>query len=64
MSSTREIGQIEAALEALPRNCPYHGSKLDPPDPWRISCCDSGIPAVKRRTAEAALKRLSERVWS
>ncbi|GAB3117915.1 hypothetical protein GCM10027160_29200 [Streptomyces calidiresistens] len=52
---------IRAALNHLPARCRYHGDDIDPPSPGRgrESCCDTGLPAVRRRAAEQALAQLS-----
>ena len=50
---------IEAALSQLPSQCRYHGDKTDPPADLirREACCDTGVPARRRRIAEEALAR-------
>ena len=48
---------IRRALEQLPSTCRYHGDKTMPADTWprREACCDTGIPAQRRKEAEAAI---------
>ncbi len=52
--------QIRRALEKLPATCRYHGDNTQPDRPgWgREACCDTGIPAQRRKLAEAALDQL------
>jgi hypothetical protein len=53
---------LRAALDSLPQACRYHDDRLDPGDgpAWgsREACCDTGIPARRRREAETALHNL------
>lgn len=55
-----DLSAIRRALEKLPATCRYHGDKIDPPnDMWRReACCDTGIPAMRRRRAEEQLQAL------
>lgn len=55
-----DLSTIRAALEQLPETCLYHGDQLDPPtDRWpREACCDTGVPALRRRKAMEALDAL------
>lgn len=58
----RDIATIRAALSTLPAQCRYHGDRTDPDRYGRMTrseaCCDTGIPAHRRKQAEAALARL------
>ena len=51
---------VRAAIEMLPATCKYHGDELlRGHGPWRDeACCDTGKPALARRKAEEALRRL------
>lgn len=52
---------IRAALEELPEVCRYHGTNLEPTGGWmsrREACCDTGLPALRRRDAMDALDRI------
>lgn len=55
-----EIATIQAALESLPEQCRYHGDETKPRDRLygREACCDTGIPAQRRKKAEQALATL------
>lgn len=55
-----DLSVIRAALEKLPATCRYHGDKIDPPESLirREACCDTGIPAMRRRKAEEQLQAL------
>lgn len=55
-----DLSRIRAALEQLPTTCRYHGDKIDPPEGLlrREACCDTGIPAMRRRQAEEQLQAL------
>ena len=60
-----DVEALEDAVEALPTRCLYHGGSLDSPTTasglaYDGACCSSGQPALYRRRAEAALKRLRE----
>ncbi|MCW7941678.1 hypothetical protein AAW14_06445 [Streptomyces hygroscopicus] len=52
-----DLSAIRRALEKLPATCRYHGEKIDPPEGLirREACCDTGIPAMRRRKAEEQL---------
>lgn len=54
------IATIRAALEELPERCRYHGDATEPRDRMfgREACCDTGIPARRRKLAEQALRAL------
>lgn len=55
---------IARALDRLPKECRYHGDRLDPADygGWgRTACCDTGEPARLRQQAELALLVLTTR---
>lgn len=56
------IAIIRAALESLPARCRYHGDETGPKDSlWpREACCDTGIPAQRRKKAEQALVNLAK----
>lgn len=58
------IATIQAALEALPAQCRYHGEATEPSDRDRLygreACCDTGIPAERRKKAEQALTNLAK----
>lgn len=58
----RDITAIRTALDALPAQCRYHGDRTNPDRYARMTrseaCCDTGIPAHRRKQAEAALDRL------
>lgn len=57
-----DVALIRDALKELPEKCWYHGDQLvracgrDRQKP----CCDTGMPALTRRVAEEALKRLED----
>lgn len=55
---------LRRALESLPATCRYHGDQLDPDRFGRMTrseaCCDTGIPARRRREAENALTMLDQ----
>ncbi len=54
-----DLSRIRAALEMLPAACRYHGDNIDPSGGWRReACCDTGIPAMRRRQAEQELQAL------
>lgn len=57
--TTTGIATIQAALEALPAQCRYHGEATEPSDRDRLfgreACCDTGISAQRRKKAEQAL---------
>lgn len=56
-----EFRAIRAAVECLPSTCRYHGDEIEPyPASTREACCDTGVPALRRRRAEEALARLEE----
>lgn len=57
-----DLSPIRAALAKLPVTCRYHGNKTKPRDgfPGREACCDSGIPARRRRVAAETLQALSD----
>ncbi|MGY0067712.1 hypothetical protein ACWZEH_12970 [Streptomyces sp. QTS137] len=59
-----DAAAIRAALHALPSRCRYHGDKTAPPSGLirREACCDTGIPAQRRKEAEAALSRITREV--
>lgn len=60
----RDIATIRAALNALPSQCRYHGDRTSPDHYARMTrseaCCDTGIPAHRRKQAEAALAQLTD----
>lgn len=54
-----DLRTIRAAIECLPSTCRYHGDEVEPyPASTREACCDTGVPALRRRRAEALLARL------
>ncbi|MFF1348498.1 hypothetical protein ACFVZJ_21385 [Streptomyces sp. NPDC058322] len=57
----QDIRAIEAALNELPSQCRYHGDQTAPDHYGRMTrseaCCDTGIPAQRRKVAEEALAR-------
>ena len=59
---SHDIAAIRAALESLPTQCRYHGdaTQLDGRDRLfgREACCDTGVPAQRRKKAEQALADL------
>jgi hypothetical protein len=62
-----DVEALEDAVEALPIRCLYHGDRLEAsdqpfpdPDLYDGACCASGKPALARRRAEVALRRLRE----
>lgn len=72
MNDPQDLHAIRVALERLPATCTYHGTATDPHDRGlflREACCDSGVPARRRKLAEEALDRLTtahratEPVW-
>lgn len=54
---------LRRALEQLPETCRYHGDQLDPDHTRALyrseACCDTGIPALRRRRAFEALASLT-----
>jgi len=64
--TAQHLAVIRAALESLPAQCRYHGENTDPPDGLfrREACCDTGIPAQRRKAAEQALHQLAAAVPS
>ncbi|NUP42331.1 MAG: hypothetical protein HOY76_36200 [Streptomyces sp.] len=56
----RDASVLEAALSALPKQCRYHGDRTAPPPGLlsREACCDTGVPAHRRKAAEEVLARL------
>lgn len=59
-TSREDLASIRSALGELPDVCRYHQDRLDPDRPgWgREACCDTGLPALRRREAMAALDRI------
>ncbi|MEV4837777.1 hypothetical protein AB0K05_24865 [Nonomuraea sp. NPDC049486] len=57
-----DLSPIRAALVQLPVTCQHHGNNTKPRDgfPGREACCDSGIPARRRRLAAETLQALSD----
>jgi hypothetical protein len=57
---TRALPAVRRALDSLPARCRYHGEDTDPrrPSYGHEACCDTGIPAQRRRLAEQALTQL------
>ncbi len=55
-----DLAIVREAIEELPATCQYHGDQLVRDyGQWRgDSCCDTGKPALARRKAEEALRRL------
>lgn len=55
-----DLKVIRRALDELPTECQYHGSEIVRDyGMWRgQACCDTGKPALARREAEEALRRL------
>ena len=55
-----DLAIVKQAIEMLPATCHYHGDELlRGHGPWRDeACCDTGKPALARRKAEEALRRL------
>ena len=55
-----DIATIRAALDKLPAQCRYHGDQTEPhrPSYGNEACCDTGIPARRRRLALEALDRI------
>ena len=53
---------LRRAVSSLPAVCRYHGDQLDPDRFGRMTrseaCCDTGVPARRRREAEQALAAL------
>lgn len=62
MGTNPDIDVIRAAIVELPGQCRYHGQNLDPFDAMHEACCDTGRPALRRRKAMAALKRIAREV--
>ncbi|MEV3980788.1 hypothetical protein [Nonomuraea sp. NPDC049758] len=56
----RAAAALRVALSSLPESCPYHGPHLEPRDRLfgREACCDTGVPAMRRRKAEQALAQV------
>lgn len=56
----RDFATVRRAIEALPAKCQYHGDEIVRDyGMWRgEACCDTGKPALARREAEEALRRL------
>jgi len=54
------LAVIRAALESLPEQCRYHGENTEPRDTLfgREACCDTGLPAQRRKLAEQALRQV------
>jgi hypothetical protein len=59
-----DAAAIRAALQELPSRCRYHGDDTAPPSGLirREACCDTGIPAQRRKEAEAVLNRITQEV--
>lgn len=57
---TGTLTAIRQALDSLPARCRYHGDQTGPHRPGYGSeaCCDTGVPAQRRKLAEAALNAL------
>ncbi len=57
---SRSIADIRAALATLPDRCRYHGDETAPDSGtwYHEACCDTGVPAQRRKAAEEALRRL------
>ncbi len=55
-----DLAIVREAIEELPDVCQYHGDLLVRDyGQWRgEACCDTGKPALARRKAEEALRRL------
>jgi hypothetical protein len=59
-----DLRTLRTAIETLPRTCKYHGEDIEPLAPafsawpYREACCDTGVPALRRRRAEEVLARL------
>lgn len=53
--NNHDTALIQRALQTIPANCRYHGDKLEREN--NRPCCDTGLPSLYRRQAEAALKR-------
>jgi hypothetical protein len=55
-----DLKAIRRAVEMLPAKCQYHGDEIVRDyGMWRgEACCDTGKPALARREAEEALRRL------
>ena len=54
-----DLAIVREAIEMLPATCRYHGDNLvHSYDYAGRPCCDTGKPALARRQAEAALRRL------
>lgn len=61
MSNRADMNAIRAALDYLPRECRYHGDRIEMPGiVGDGGCCDTGRPALARRRALEAVQRLSE----
>lgn len=56
-----DLALIRKALDALPSQCRFHRDKTAPhTEAWgREACCDTGVPAQRRKLAEQALQRLA-----
>ncbi|GIH69452.1 hypothetical protein [Sphaerimonospora thailandensis] len=60
--ASEQLRTIRAALDSLPAQCIYHGENTEPPSGsllWREACCDTGIPAQRRKLAEQALDQVA-----
>ncbi|WNI15566.1 hypothetical protein [Actinacidiphila sp. ITFR-21] len=59
-----DAAALRAAITALPARCRYHGDNTEPSESLihREACCDTGIPAQRRKHAEAILARLAGEV--
>jgi hypothetical protein len=54
-----DLALVRQAIEMLPATCRYHGDNLERSyDYTGRHCCDTGKPALARRKAEEALRRL------
>ncbi len=55
-----DLAIVREAIEELPATCQYHGDQLVRDyGAWRGDpCCETGKPALARRKAEEALRRL------
>lgn len=56
-----DLALIRKALDALPSRCRYHQDDTEPGHGLlaREACCDTGVPAQRRKLAEQALQRLT-----
>ena len=54
-----EAALIQRALETIPAECRYHGTKFEVDYGMHGvgSCCDTGRPSMYRKAAEGALQR-------